>query len=80
MGTLWSVGFIYFEKLNIKLVVSTGAESPWQNGLIERGHMIVDTIIEKMKKDQPNVPVKQLIPHAIFAKNAMINHLGLHPK
>ena len=66
------------EKFGIKFL-SSGASSPWQNGLIERNHMIVDQIVEKMKKDQPKKSVKELLPHAIFAKNCLVNVSGYIP-
>ena len=66
------------EKLGIKLI-STGANSPWQNGLVERNHMVVDTIISKMMRDQPEKSAKQLINHAVFAKNCLVNVSGYVP-
>ena len=66
------------EKFGIKFL-SSGASSPWQNGLIERNHMIVDQIVEKMKKDQPKKSVRELLPHAIFAKNCLVNVSGYIP-
>ena len=66
------------EKFGIKFI-STGAESPWQNGLVEKNHMMVDGIIEKMKVDNPKRTVRELLPQAIFAKNSLINVYGYVP-
>ena len=66
------------EKLGIKLM-STGANSPWQAGIVERNHMVVDNILEKLMADQPKVPAKQLLPHAIFAKNSLVTVYGYSP-
>ena len=66
------------EKLGIKLI-STGANSPWQNGLVEKNHMVVDSIVEKMMRDQPKKTARQLLPHAVFAKNCLVNVSGYVP-
>ena len=63
------------EKLNIKLK-TTGALSPWQNGIVERNHSIVDRMMEKMKEQNPRTPIKDLLKSAIFAKNTMVNKSG----
>ena len=37
--------------------LTTGAESPWQNGLCEKNHQIVDTTWWRLKEDYPDVSV-----------------------
>ena len=63
------------EKLNVKLM-STGANSPWQNGIVERNHGVVDSIIARMKTDNPSASVKSLLRTALFTKNMMTNKDG----
>ena len=63
------------EKLNLKLI-TTGALSPWQNGIVERNHSVVDQIILRMKEDNPNASIKELLKSALFAKNTMTNVSG----
>ena len=63
------------ENLNIKLM-TTGANSPWQNGIVERNHSIVDKMVLKMKEDNPSTPIRDLLRSALFTKNAMTNTSG----
>ena len=63
------------EKLNIKLI-TTGALSPWQNGIVERNHGVVDSIILRMKEDNPKASMKELLKAALFTKNMMVNKEG----
>lgn len=56
--------------LNIE-VVHTAAESPWQNGLCERNHAVVDRCLEKILEDNPNLTVEKALPWAINAKNCL---------
>ena len=63
------------EKLNLKLI-TTGALSPWQNGIVERNHSVVDQIILRMKEDNPKATIRELLRSALFAKNTMTNVAG----
>ena len=56
--------------LNI-IDLTTGAESPWQNGLCEKNHQIVDTMWTRMKEDYPDVDDDVLLGWANMAKNSM---------
>ena len=56
--------------LNI-IDLTTGAESPWQNGLCEKNHQIVDTMWTRMKVDYPDVDDDVLLGWANMAKNSM---------
>ena len=40
--------------LNIE-VMNTAAYSPWQNGICERNHAVVDNCLAKILEDQPNL-------------------------
>lgn len=52
-------------------VATTGAESPFQNGLAERNHAIVDSMLEKLVFENPSVPVDILLCWANMAKNSL---------
>ena len=56
--------------LNINLC-TTPAESPWSNGLCERVHSIIDTMLAKLVADQPNTSLSVLLRWANMAKNAL---------
>ena len=56
--------------LNI-IDLTTGAESPWQNGLCEKNHQTVDTMWLRMKEDYPDVDDDVLLGWANMAKNSM---------
>ena len=58
------------ETLNIE-VLHTAAESPWQNGLCERNHAVVDRCVEKIMEDNPKLPLSQAISWGINAKNCL---------
>ena len=58
------------ESLNIE-VLHTAAESPWQNGLCERNHAVVDRCVEKILEDDPKLPLSQAISWGINAKNCL---------
>ena len=42
------------ENLNVD-ILKTGAESPWQNGLVERNHCMVDMMLGKMLEENPSM-------------------------
>lgn len=52
-------------------VATTGADSPFQNGLCERGHAITDSMLQKMKADLPDVRDDILLMWAVNAKNCL---------
>ena len=51
--------------------LTTGAESPWMNGLCEKNHALVDSMLERMVEDYPNIPDYVLLGWANMAKNSM---------
>ena len=68
----------FCQNFNIK-ILSTGAHSPFQNGLCERNHMIVDQMVDKMMSHDSSMSFENALSSAIFAKNAMINVNGYSP-
>ena len=61
--------------LNIE-VLSTAAESPFQNGVCERNHQVVDSILTKLAKDFPTTPLEVLLKWACMAKNSLQMYEG----
>ena len=51
--------------------LTTGAESPWQNGLCEKNHCTVDVKLKRMMEDYPDTPEQVLLGWANMAKNRM---------
>ena len=39
-------------------VCNTGAESPWQNGICERNHVVIDLCVEKMLEDDQTLSLE----------------------
>jgi hypothetical protein len=66
------------DKLNI-IHNTTGANSPWQNGLCERNHATVDNILEALEQDYSNIPLQTLLIWACVAKNSMLMVQGFSP-
>ena len=64
--------------LNI-IDLTTGAESPWQNGLCEKNHQLVDTMFARMKEDFPDTDDEVLLAWADMAKNSMTMVYGFSP-
>lgn len=56
--------------LNLE-VLSTAAESPFQNGICERNHQVVDAILFKLTQDYPKTPLNVLLKWACMAKNSL---------
>lgn len=65
------------EKFNIH-IKTTAAESPWSNGLCERGNAILADMVLKISQDS-NCPLDLAIPWATSAKNALSNTYGFSP-
>lgn len=63
------------EQFNVE-ICTTGAESPWSNGICERNHAVVDSAVEKMIEDDPTLGLDTALAWAINAKNAISNHNG----
>jgi hypothetical protein len=52
-------------------IQTTAADSPFQNGLCEKNHAIVDLILSKLKADYPHIKVEILLRWANMAKNSL---------
>lgn len=63
------------ENLNIH-VINTAGESPWQNGLCERNHAVVDRCLEKNLEDHPYMSLKTALAWAINTKNSLHMNSG----
>ena len=66
------------EKFDIKML-TTGAYSPFQNGLCEKNHHTVNMMLEKTLDGNPKLEIEQALSAAFFAKNTLINVSGLSP-
>ncbi len=58
------------ENLNIEVWNSAGL-SPWQNGLCERNHAVVDDCVRKILGDNPKLDLEVALVWALNAKNSM---------
>ncbi|KAG1673036.1 DNA polymerase epsilon subunit 2 [Nymphon striatum] len=58
------------ENLNIE-VWNTAGLSPWQNGLCERNHAVVDDCVAKILEDNPALKLDVALVWAVNAKNAL---------
>ena len=56
--------------LGVRLL-TTAAQSPHQNGLNERVHSVVDSILSKLKINHPKLPLDVLLGWANMAKNSL---------
>ena len=65
-------------QLNVELL-STGANAPWMNGLVERNHYTTDTIVKAVKRDYPNMSLEVALAWAITAVNSMSSVRGFSP-
>lgn len=59
--------------------LTTGANSPWQNGTCERNHALVDNILERVEADYPELDIETKLAWACMAKNSLINTYGYSP-
>ena len=59
--------------------LTTGAESPFQNGLCERNHAVIDTMLIRLKIDNPGTNLSVLLKWANLAKNSLFNVHGFSP-
>ena len=56
--------------------ISTGAESPFQNGLCEKVHHVTDRMLTKMADENPDIPQEVLLAWASNARNCLQMHNG----
>ena len=65
-------------RTNLKLF-TTGAYSPWQNGLCERNHAHTDNILQSVLRDYPQLSLKSALTWACTAKNSLTTIHGFSP-
>ena len=58
---------------------TTAAYSPFQNGLCERNHAVVDMMLLKMQEQCPNTDLEVLLAWANMAKNSLRMVYGYSP-
>ena len=61
--------------LNID-VKHTAAYSPWQNGLCERNHAVIDSAVSKLLQDNKSLSLEVALVWAIHAKNCLHMNSG----
>ncbi len=61
------------------ILLTTGANSPWMNGTIEKGHHTTDGVVVATKRDFPNMSLEVAVAWAVTAVNAMSNVRGFSP-
>ncbi len=68
----------FTSRLNIK-VLTTAASSPFSNGLCERNHAVMDSMINKLQAENPKANINEVIGWATCVKNSMSMHAGFSP-
>ena len=63
------------EQLGIQFK-ATAAEASFSNGINERHHAIIKSILDKIRSDHVSTPVDIILSYAVFAKNCLIDNLG----
>ena len=58
---------------------TTAAEAPWQNGICERNHAVVDNILSRVCEDFPDMRLDTAIAWACTAKNTLQQVYGFSP-
>ena len=59
--------------------ITTGAESPFQNGMCERNHSVIDTMLLRLVIDFPKGDLQELLMWAGMARNSLQNVHGFSP-
>jgi hypothetical protein len=58
---------------------TTGAHSPWQNGLCEKNHALADNILDRIDEDNPNMNLTTKLAWVCMAKNSLQMVFGYSP-
>mgnify|MGYP001297108246 FL=1 len=66
------------ETFNIQMITTAGY-SPFQNGLCEKGHHLVDMMVDKMMHGNPEMSFERALSASIYAKNCLTNVNGFSP-
>ena len=64
--------------LNIEHL-TTGANSPWQNGTVEKNHQSTDAVINAVQRDYPKMNLEIALAWAVTAVNSMSSVRGFSP-
>ena len=64
--------------LNVQLL-STGANSPWQNGMMEKNHGTTDSVTVAVKREFPAMSLEVALSWAVTAVNSMSSVRGFSP-
>lgn len=59
--------------------LTTGAYSPWQNGLCEKNHALCDNILDRIHEDNPQMDLETKLAWACMAKNSLQMVYGYSP-
>ena len=61
-------------------ICNTGAESPWQNGICNRNHVVIDLCVENMLEDDQTLSLEVALAWVMNAKNSISYEttLGFH--
>ena len=65
-------------QLNV-IEMTTGAESPWQNGLCEKNHALADNILNRIHEDNPQMDLDSKLAWVCMAKNSLQMVYGYSP-
>lgn len=60
-------------------VLSTPAQAPFANGVVERFGETLAEAMRKLRCDQPSQDFQQLLNKAVLAHNSLVNNLGFTP-
>ena len=58
---------------------TTGAYSPWQNGINEKNHAHADGMLDALLRDYPNMDIETGLAWICSAKNSLTNVYGFSP-
>ena len=65
------------EQLNIN-ITTTGAESPWSNGIVKKHNSVISNLMEKVLADV-NCSLEVALGWRLSAKNSLLNSYGYSP-
>ncbi len=68
----------FTSRSNIK-VLTTAASSPFSNGVCERNHAVMDSMINKLQAENPKANINEVIGWATCVKNSMSMHAEFSP-
>ena len=60
-------------------ISTTGAESPWSNGIVERHHALIARNVSKILEENPKCRLETALAWACHSKNALSNIDGFSP-